>query len=110
MNYSLYITQTAEKDINDAADYIEFNLKNPQAAAHLLDIFEQKVLSLSQFPKQHPLVEDQLLASWGVRFMQVNHYLAFYVISDESQQISVVRFLYAKSDWISLLKLKFPLL
>ena len=110
MNYSQYITQTAEKDINDAVDYIEFNLKNPQAAAHLLDTFEQKVSSLSHFPKQHPLVEDKLLASWGIRFIQVKHYLAFYVISDESQQISVVRFLYAKSDWISLLKLKFPLL
>ena len=32
MNYQVHITKTAEHDIAKAADYIEFVLKNPQAA------------------------------------------------------------------------------
>lgn len=37
MSYSIHITATAERDILRAADYIEFTLKNPTAAEHLLD-------------------------------------------------------------------------
>lgn len=110
MNYDLHITQTAEKDMNHAADYIEFVLKNPQAADHLLDEAEQKISVLSQFPKQHPLVEDTILASWGIRFTQVGNYLAFYIVSEDKKQINIVRFLYAKSDWNSILKLGFSLI
>ena len=109
MNYTLHITLTAERDLNHAADYIEFSLKNPQAAEHLLDKAEEQISSLSQFPQKHPFVEDKILTSWGVRFIQVNNYLAFYIISEKTQQVTIIRFLYAKSDWISILKLGFPL-
>lgn len=110
MNYDLHITLTAEKDMNHAADYIEFVLKNPQAANHLLDEAEQKINALAQFPRQHPLVEDTILASWGIRFTQAGNYLAFYIVSDGEKKVTVVRFLYAKSDWNSILKLGFSLI
>ncbi len=109
MNYALHITLTAERDLNHAADYIEFSLKNPQAANLLLDKADEQISSLSQFPQKRPLVEDKILASRGIRFIQVNNYLAFYIISEETRQVTVIRFLYAKSDWISILKLGLPL-
>ena len=37
MSYQVHITSTAEHDIMRAADYIEFTLKNPDAADNLLD-------------------------------------------------------------------------
>lgn len=37
MSYQVHITSTAEHDIMRAADYIEFTLKNPNAADNLLD-------------------------------------------------------------------------
>lgn len=42
MNYQVHITKTAEHDIAKAADYIEFVLKNPQAADHLLVLQRKK--------------------------------------------------------------------
>ena len=36
MNYTIHITNTAQRDILNAADYIEFVLKNPKAADNLL--------------------------------------------------------------------------
>ena len=36
MSYQVHITSTAEHDIMQAADYIEFTLKNPDAAENLL--------------------------------------------------------------------------
>lgn len=109
MNYLLHITAAAERDMSLAADHIEFVLKNPQAADHLLDEAERQINALAQFPKKFPLVEDKLLASWGIRFTRVNNYLAFYVISEEDQQVNIVRFLYGKSNWASILRLGFPL-
>ena len=38
MSYKLHITKAAERDLIDAADYIEVTLKNPEAADHLLDV------------------------------------------------------------------------
>ena len=109
MNYHIHITQTAERDMISAADYIEFTLKNPEAADHLLDTAEEKINALSQFPQKFPLVDDRILSSWGIRFTIVNNYLAFYRISEAEKQITVVRFLYAKSNWASILKTGFPL-
>ena len=107
MNYQLYITGVAERDISQAVDYIEFVLKNPKAADDLLEETDQKINALLPFPQEHPIVEDKLLAAWGIRFTQIKNYLAFYVI--EENQVTVIRFLYAKSDWISILKVGFPL-
>ena len=38
MSYQVHITSTAEHDIMRAADYIEFTLKNPNAADNLLSL------------------------------------------------------------------------
>ena len=43
MSYSIHITATAERDILRAADYIEFTLKNPTAAEHLLDAATKQI-------------------------------------------------------------------
>ncbi len=109
MNYHIHITLTAEKDMVHAADYIEFSLKNPQAADHLLDEAERQINTLSHFPMKHPLVDDKILSACGVRFVTLGNYLAFYTVSEEEKQVNIIRFLYAKSDWHSILKLGFPL-
>jgi len=54
MNYYLHIATAAERDIALAADHIEFVLKNPQAADHLLDEADRQINALAQFPKKYP--------------------------------------------------------
>ena len=58
MSYSIHITATAERDILRAADYIEFTLKNPTAAEHLLDAATKQINSLSDMPEKYYLVDD----------------------------------------------------
>lgn len=82
MSYQVHITSTAEHDIMRAADYIEFTLK----------------------------VDDPVLASWGIRFVIINNYLAFYTIDEEKQTVIIVRFLYQKSNWTSILRQGFSLI
>ncbi len=103
MSYHIYITSAAERDLNHAADYIEFVLKNPKAADDLLDEAEKSISSLSEFPEKSKLVDDPILSSWGIRFVTVAGYLAFYTISEEEKLVIVVRFLFQKSNWNSIL-------
>lgn len=110
MKYAIYITAAAEQDMIDASDYIEFILKNPTAADNLLDETDLKINSLSAFPCKLALIDDPLLASWGIRFIQIKNYLAFYVVSEEDHLVTIIRFLYRKSNWKSLLKSGFSLI
>ena len=109
MSYQLHITSTAEHDIMRAVDYIEFTLKNPQAADNLLDAVAKQIGTLSDFPQNFRLVDDPVLASWKIRFVTINNYLAFYTIDEEKQTVIVVRFLYQKSNWCSILRQGFSL-
>ncbi len=110
MNYQVHITSSAERDIMRAADYIEFTLKNPDAADNLLDSVTKQIGSLSILPQKFALVDDPVLASWGIRFVIMNNYLAFYTIDEKRQTVIVVRFLYQKSNWTSILQQGFSLI
>ena len=69
MSYQVHITSTAEHDIMRAVDYIEFSLKNPTAADNLLDVATEQIGSLADLPQKFRLVDDPVLASWGIRFV-----------------------------------------
>ena len=103
-SYSIHITKAAERDIANAANYIEFALKNRQAAETLLDMVEEKIKSIATFPERFAVIEDALLSSWGIRFITVKNYLAFYLIDETTSTVHIVRFLYGKRNWVSILK------
>ncbi len=110
MSYIIHITATAERDIMRAADYIEFNLKNPTAADHLLDVATEQISSMADMPQKFRLVDNPVLASWEIRYVIVNNYLAFYTIDEEKQMVIVVRFLFQKSNWNAILRQGFSLI
>ncbi len=104
MKYEIYIAAAAETDLNGALDYIEHVLLNPQAAADLLDEAEEKITDLAQFPERFPFVSDSMLKAWGIRFVSVKNYLIFYTISEPEHRVQIIRFLFRKRDWTSILK------
>ena len=103
-SYHVHITTAAERDLSRAVDYIEFSLKNPLAADSLADEAEETLSGLSHMPERFPLVDDRLLAAWGIRLVQIGNYLAFYTVSQTASTVYVLRFLYGKSDWMSILR------
>ena len=100
----MHITERAQRDLESAADYIEYSLLNPAAADDLLDAAEEALSSLSDMPQRIMLATDEVLAAWGVRFIQVKSYLAFYTVDEEKNIVHVVRFLYMKRDWQTILR------
>ena len=103
MKYALHITPSAERDIGDAAAYIENVLFNPQAADDLLDAVEAALAALQGNPQRRNLASDAVLRAWGIRFVRVKNYLAFFVVDEENRRVNIIRFLYAKRNWIGIL-------
>jgi len=104
MRYFIHITKQAEHDMDDAAAYIAYMLLNPQAAYNLLARVRADVAALADFPQRNALVEDSILASCGIRFIVINNYLAFYIISEDNVTVHIIRFLYSKRNWVHILK------
>ncbi len=107
MIYDLEISDQAECDLDEAAQYIAFVLENPDAAAALIDAVEAEFATLTEFPHRGTLVNDKRLAAFGIRFVTVKNYHIFFQINEADSQVYFLRILYAKRDWANLLMPKF---
>ncbi len=59
MKYNIHVTQAAERDMANAYDYIDLVLKNPTAADKLLDVADEKIGALAEFPHKFEVVSDK---------------------------------------------------
>ncbi len=104
MEYKLHITQKAERDIMDAAMYISFTLKNPQAADELLKTIDIEISNLAFMPEKHGIIDEPVLAYFKIRMLVAKNYIVFYNIDEKGKLVNIVRVLYAKSDWLAILR------
>ena len=104
MSYTINITAPALLDIQKALTYIVLNLQNKTAADNLYITINSKINNLPNFPNKYPLVNDPKLLYQQIRYIPVDNYLIFYIIDEAKRQIQILRFLYAKSNWLSILK------
>ena len=102
--YKVIVAEPAEDDLKKAVLYIANELRNKTAAENLIDEAQRVFSSLSDMPERYPAVSDSILATQGIRMVQINNYLAFYVVREETKTVSIIRFLSARRDWMSILK------
>ncbi|TCL74161.1 addiction module RelE/StbE family toxin [Hydrogenispora ethanolica] len=102
-SYRIFMTQPAVNDLRGISDYIANDLREPSLAKKLVGKIKEAVLSLGELPARHALTADENLAAQGIRWLTVDHYLIFYVVSEKKKTVTVIRILYAKRDWINLL-------
>lgn len=56
--YQIRITELAEKDLENAGDYIAYELKNPSVAENTVSGIRTKMNSLANFPERNELDEE----------------------------------------------------
>lgn len=103
--YKVLIAEPCKNDLKNVIDYISNELKNPSAAMDLLNSFEKEISSLSDMPGRYSLVNDDYLSSKGIRAVKIKNYLAFYKVNKNLKTVTVVRFLYGKRMWNTLLSI-----
>ena len=103
MKYTIHYTKKAALDLYSAAYYIKTDLLNPQAAYNLIMETKKRVSSLEHMPEKHPLLLDPVLRSHGLRCIVINNYLVFFIVEQEKKTVHIIRYIYGRRDWISIL-------
>lgn len=101
--FQIVITEPAEIDLNDIPDYIAINLQNHSSAKELMHKLSEAISNLGEMPRQYSLVRDERLASHVIRYLFVNNYIVFYIVSDTLYSVTIIRILYNKRNWKSML-------
>ena len=92
--YKIKITELAEQDLENAANYIAFELFNPSAAEKMVKGIREQINTLDLFPESHELDDDPVLAEIGVHKTYYKEYKIFYIIDEEAKTVFVVRILH----------------
>lgn len=102
--YTVQFTGKSEEDLFSILKYITNILKSPTAAKNLLYEIQSKVKILETSPYCCQLVKNQYLSQKGIRFLVVKNYMVFYTINEDEKTVSVLRILYGRRDWKSILE------
>lgn len=94
--YRTYITLQAEQQMLDIAHYIAVDLQNPDAAIHILDLFDKTIQSLQEFPQRSPLIEEETWRSHDIRRIMVQNYIMYFWINETSDEVQIIAVIYGK--------------
>ena len=84
--------------MREIAWYIAVVLQAPITASRLLDVLEEKINSLSQFPNRIPLTPEEPWRSKGVHRMSVENYYIYFYVDDTARKVQVFAVMYAKRN------------
>ena len=101
--YNIEITEPAEKDLHEIGNYIANELLQPNVALKAVGRIAEAIFSLEKMPLRNALVMDERLALQGIRKTIIDNYIVFYSVSEKEKKVTVIRILYSRRDWISLL-------
>ena len=102
--YSINLTDQAELDLNTTVDYYVSVLKANKAAVTFLDEIEAKFTFLSTDPLVYEIETDEYLKERKIRSVLVKNHMIFYVVDQNNQEVIVLRILYARRNWLWLLR------
>lgn len=78
---------------------------NPDASKNTIDGIVDMAEKLCVFPKEHQLVNDSVLARLGFRMTWYENYNIFYIYDELEDIVHIIRVLYDKQDWKTILKI-----
>ena len=96
-------TEPASHDLLDIEYYIYTELYNPQAAKRITDGILNTIEGLKSNPIRHKLVNDSILKNAGLRRIPFENYNIFYYYNSYQNVVYIIRILYNRVDWKSIL-------
>lgn len=96
--YIVKLTQQAEENLREIADYIRFTLQAPGTAAKMLDTLAEEIFSLDQFSYRAPLTEEEPWHSQGVHALTVKNFLVYFWVDEAAKKVQVMGIVYGRRD------------
>lgn len=101
--YNIEITKPAEKDLYKIGKYITNELLESDKAVEVVDKIANEIFKLEEILFRNAIVDDDKLASQGIRKFIIDNYIVFYIVNEENKNVTVIRILYKRRDWINIL-------
>ena len=92
--WKVVYTEQAEYDLRGIYEYIAFSLLEPEIAKNQTRRIMNAVAKLSQMPLRCHLYEKEPWHSKGLRVLQVDNYLTFYLPLEAQKTVAVIRVMY----------------
>ena len=102
--YRVKITQQAQEQMIDIADYIQNELLAPRAAIDTMSALRSSIKSLSSMPGRIQLTEEEPWHSEGIRRMVVQNFYVYFWIDEDRKIIQVMAVVYARRDQMRFLQ------
>jgi len=101
--FKVTFSKQAKKELKYIIYYIKNILLEPSVAKNLLKRFNDKVISLENYPEKFPQIEKHIISNDNIRKCIVGNYIIIYQVNTELRQVDISHIFYAGRDWISLL-------
>ena len=104
MSFSVVITPEASEELKEIYRYIAYHFRSPITAERWFDRLTQAALSLAVMPERNHLFYEEPWFSIGVRVMNIGNYSILYQVNSETEEVSVLHFLYGRRDIVVILE------
>lgn len=101
--YRIVIEPAAVNDLRDIAAYITETLKDPASARRVYLSIKKSFSALENMPYRQKNVNDEKFSRLGLRRLPAENYSEFYLVSEETHTVHIVRILYNRREWQYLL-------
>jgi len=101
--YSIHISDSAKQDIRGIAAYITHELLEPVIAESTTEAILAAISTLEDMPNRIGLVNDGRLSELRIRRLLIKNYSVFFRINEAYKVVEIVRVIYSRRDWASLL-------
>ena len=99
MDYKIQITPAAQNDIGETVDYLVTKLKNPMAAARLLNQIRLCYQEIQKYPGMYAQCSDSRLREKGYRKAVIDNFVLIYHPLETEHTIFVMGFFYGGRDY-----------
>lgn len=96
--FEIFLSPTAQKDLNDIQEYISFELLSPRLGKrYVLSILEE-IKKLTYLADSDAVITEEPWSSYGIRKRLAKKFFIYYYCKTNSNSVHILRVVYAKRD------------
>lgn len=103
MEYQVSLTPQATEQMHQTMLYIAKTLQAPQTAKRWADLLYKEIAGLNFMPSRYSLTDEDPWRTYGIHKMPVKNFLVYYLIDEESKNVSVTAVIYGRRDQLTAL-------
>ena len=103
MDYKVYISEQAYKDLAGIFEYVTNELKSIDNAKSLINSLEENIYSLNFMPFRFAKYDKNLKDGNDLRMIPVGNFLILYIPKESDLTVNIVRVIYSRMDVNSIL-------